>query len=73
MEYVHWFNTERLHSSIGMMSPAIYEARFRVGELPPFRTDQTPAVPAVELHNGATAIDPSMITEVVPAIPALSS
>ena len=30
MEYVHWFNTERLHGSIGMVPPAVYEQRFRI-------------------------------------------
>jgi putative transposase len=43
MEYVHWFNTERLHSSIGMMPPAIHEARFRAGELLP--TERIKTVP----------------------------
>jgi putative transposase len=48
MEYVHWFNTDRLHSSIGMMPPAVYKERFRVGELPPARTDQTPTTAIAE-------------------------
>lgn len=28
MDYVHWFNTERIHSSIGMMSPVQFEADY---------------------------------------------
>jgi putative transposase len=27
-EWVHWFNAARLHSSIGMVSPAEYEASY---------------------------------------------
>ena len=27
--YIHWFNTERLHSSLGYCSPIEYETRYR--------------------------------------------
>ena len=32
-EWVHWFNTSRLHSSIGMVPPIEYEENYRVGTL----------------------------------------
>ncbi len=33
--WVHWFNTTRLHSSIGMLPPAEYEEMYRVSTASP--------------------------------------
>jgi putative transposase len=38
MDYIHWFNTERIHSSIGMMSPADFEAAYRQNATSPRQT-----------------------------------
>jgi putative transposase len=68
MEYVHWFNTERLHSAIGMMPPAVFEARFRAQNTPSERTHQNrAAVSACDARKDPPTTRMTLPEEVVPA------
>lgn len=68
MEYVHWFNTERLHGSIGNLAPALFEERFRVGNADFSRSRQNgAAVTRSAARNASATTHETLLTEGVPA------
>jgi len=69
MEYVHWFNTERLHSSIEMLLPAVYEARFWADKADSRQMSQDrAAVTRSAARNAAPTAQNTLRTEAMPAI-----
>lgn len=72
MEYVHWFNTERLHSAIGMVPPAVYETRVWSESTCSERTHQERgAVTPCAARNDVPATQMTSPKEVVPASSAI--
>lgn len=73
MEYVHWFNTERLHGSIGMVPPAVYEACFKTHHPDTAQTRQgRAAVTRSGARNEVTATHETLLTEGQPATTAIT-